>query len=211
MKKLLLVLLLVPSLGCAKILWVSDLHVGSEREKVTTETIYPRKAYKWFKNFLKKNVSPSRDYVVVTGDITNAAKKKYFEKLKKLRKKYRIIYVKGNHDENFEKYFSVNRVVDTPQYRIITLYSGGSNGRGSLDESQLDFLRKNFIENTVVAMHHPCFSENLQFLDFCNPILELKPKMVLTGHYHFSFEKELNGIQFLTISAFASDKSFRRF
>ena len=148
MKKLLLVLFLVPNLCFAKLFWVSDLHLGSEKPKVTTETIYPRKSYNWFLSFLKKNVSSS-DYVVVTGDITNRGKKKYYKKLKKLQKKYEIIYVKGNHDKNFHKYFPVNQVVDTPDYRIITLYSGGSNGRGSLDESQLDFLRKNFIENKL--------------------------------------------------------------
>ena len=208
MKKLLLVLFLVPNLCSAKLFWVSDLHLGSEKPKVTTETIYPRKSYNWFLSFLKKNVSSS-DYVVVTGDITNRGKKKYYKKLKKLQRKYKIIYVKGNHDKNFHKYFPLNRVVDTPDYRIITLYSGGSSVYGSFDESQLDFLRNNFTENTIVAMHHPCYAKDFQFLDFCNPILDLQPQMVLTGHYHFSVEKELDGIQFLTIPAFSADKSFQ--
>jgi len=210
MKKLLLILFLVPNLCFAKIYWVSDLHVGSEKKKKTTETIYPRKSYNWFVSFLRHNVSSS-DYVVVTGDITNKAKKKYFKQLKKLRKKYNIIYVKGNHDKNFHKYFPVNQVVDTPDYRIITLYSGGSVEYGSLDESQLNFLRANFTDNTVVAMHHPCYSKDFQFLDFCNPILNLQPQMVLTGHYHSTFERELNGIQFLTISSFAADRFYRSF
>ena len=208
MKKLLILLLLLPQLCFANVFWISDLHTGStNKRKTSTDIIYPKKSYNYFVKFLKK--TKSDDYIIITGDITHQGQLKYFQKIKKLRKN--IIFVRGNHDGRLSKYIPANQVIDTPQYRIITLDSGLGAGIGKLDEKQVDFVRNNITSNTIVAMHHPCFSKEQVFLEYCRPFLDMPIKKVISGHYHFNMTKNLNGIDFLTISAFSAKQTFRSF
>jgi len=208
MKKLLVVLFLLPHICFANTFWISDLHTGSvKKRKTVNDTIYPRKSYNWFKKFLKK--TKQGDYVIITGDITHQGQLKYFKKLQKLQKKYNIIFVRGNHDGKLVKYIPANQVIDTPEYRIITLDSGLSTGLGTLDDKQIDFVRDNLASNTIVAMHHPCFSKKQVFLDYCKPFLDMPIKKVISGHYHFSMSNNLNGIDFLTIPAFSAKQYYK--
>jgi len=209
MKKLFLILLLIPNLCFAKLYYITDLHIGREKpRKTVNDTIYPKKSYNWFFNFLKDNISES-DYVVITGDITNKGKKKYFKKLQKLQKTYNLIFVRGNHDGKLARYIPANQVIDTPEYRIITLDSGLSTKFGTLDDRQINFVRNNLAHNTIVAMHHPCFSKEQAFLDYCKPFLDMPIKKVISGHYHFNMSNNLNGIDFLTIPAFSAKKYYK--
>jgi hypothetical protein len=99
-------------------------------------------------------------------------------------------------------------VIDTPEHRIITLDTG-LGIKGTLDEKQINFVRENLTSNTIVAMHHPCFSKEQVFLDYCKSFLDMPIKKVISGHYHFNMSKSLNGIDFLTISAFSAKKYYK--
>ena len=85
---------------------ISDIHAGKQKtRKSGSSIVYPSKAVSYFDKALAQ-MNGKVDFVVCLGDNAQSGEKKYYKRLKtiELKRKIKILWVKGNHDS---KYFSI--------------------------------------------------------------------------------------------------------
>lgn len=205
-----------------RILHISDLHFGR---------IHPP-AIKSLEQFLHTQ-EKSLDLIIVTGDWTQRARRQQFvdaaEFIGKL--KVPVLSVPGNHDislYNFVRRYlnplnRYNRYIKSrttstyvdDELAIIGLTTAHFSRfvEGRLSKHDV-LLVKSFFEKAtpsafrVIACHHPFYDPEAAVemtpLKYVNQILDLKPNLILSGHFHESWievASSKSGHQVIHISA----------
>ena len=210
--------------GGSRVGWISDIHADRfKRRTVDSGTLYP-KSYsvylpKVFDELRKQGITT----VISDGDNTNAGDTYYAEELEKIayRKNMQVLWVKGNHDskaamnklgiagDNFYYYkdFGNTRMIvldDTQQA------DGTSWMDGGISQHQMDWFTAALKteKNVVIAMHVPIFPVTQEstvlstYAEFEKIVSESKNvKLVLTGHFHVKWDKQLDGVGYYGESA----------
>ena len=207
----------------------SDIHAASKKKRdyskyTAGNVVYPKKAEKYFKNWLKN----SGDVFLTLGDNSNTCKdaKKYDKKLRKAvdKSKKEVYFVYGNHDcDKGFRYLSSSKyyAIDKDGWRIIVVNT--EEGDAKISETQLSWLKEqvNTEKKIVIAMHEPAFSivdrtsVDARFQPFLDIVKANKNiKYVLAGHYHvFNETKEIEGYtaKFVYVQALTLKGSEGRF
>jgi predicted phosphodiesterase len=208
---------------------ITDIHAGSQDERKEgiepDNILYPSKFEENLKSALKN--MKDCDLIIALGDNLNKPSKKYAEKLREITKKYPMVWVKGNHeDDKIFKYFHpVNHYyVDKENWRVIVLDNG--NIDHSIDYSKSDYIPRGYMEpeqvewlkealktdrKIIIAMHVPVFDRSN--FDSIYPEQEYLIKLfensgnvkyVLAGHFHINeWHKNINGIEYYIVPSFS--------
>lgn len=210
MSKLLVALLIFLPLQVFAFGWVTDTHVGKEKNRKTEiDTIYPKKSLKWIKSYMKSHRGKS---LLITGDISNKGRKKDYSGIQRLARDYNVnlLLVRGNHDLKGmpETYYST--VVDGCKLIVLDSNYIAPTGSGGISPNEMNWLKYEIQTDlpVVVAMHHPITHPKTGeimsgYREFISVVSGAK--YVLSGHQHRNIS---NGI-FQTQSAFSSKKSSR--
>lgn len=200
-KFLLVVCILLPfSASAFTIGAVSDLHNGQNNNAAGV-----------FEETANEMQKKGADIIIVTGDMVDNGKSNYAGGIKEVSQKVDIpiLWVKGNHDGKSFKIFSAetNYYRDFGNWRVIVLDSNGD-----LNKGEIAFLKKSLDtdKDVVIAMHHPVLKKKSLKLSskFKNFRKALTPnvKAVLSGHWHQSWKKLDNGIEFEGLPLFGNGK-----
>ncbi|MFA5925813.1 MAG: metallophosphoesterase [Parcubacteria group bacterium] len=214
MKKLIILLILIPSLcSAATVGVVTDLHVGKKNMKQSKTACSPEEKISYFEDALR-NFEDKADAVIVDGDMTDKGLKTYAKMLKDAADKFssvKTIWVKGNHDKKSFKVFngSTYYYCDLKKIRIIVLDTNerNSDSTGGLKKTQLKFLKQALQtdKDVIIAMHHPPFSRTSKkysnkYKEF-RKLLTPNVKYVLSGHWESSWKTEIGGVKYRVIPA----------
>lgn len=201
--------------------WISDIHAGgtkyrnsgSETGNIQEPKTFDESLISVLKELKKKSV----DLVISTGDMVNTDEENYGKKILKISRQYemRMLWVKGNHDRSSYMRdifgFSSGKFYyyyDYENIRIVVLNNTViyDDFYGGLSQEQIDWL-KTVLETdkeVIIAMHIPIFSESTggyvlleRYEEFENIVSSSgNVKLVLAGHYHENYEKEINGVKY---------------
>lgn len=177
-----------------KIIHISDLHFGREDKEIVTALLEDIEAHK-------------PDLVVVSGDLTQRARRKQFEAAGQFLRKIRFpkVIVPGNHDvplydvtrrflAPFTRYTKYINADFYPSYiddllcviGINTAYSFTWKS-GRVTGLQLDTLREKFALADygikILVVHHP-FEQIFTTTHHHNTLKELDIDLILSGHLH---------------------------
>lgn len=168
-----------------------------------------------------KQLKPSPDLLLLTGDLSQDHTKESYQHLEQLISPLGIpaYWLPGNHDslpvmeQVLTKFpFLEQKSFQKGNWNFILLNSGVPGYvHGYLSGTTLDWLDRQLSElppqPTLVALHHPPFLVNSEWLDSStlqNPeelfaVLARYPqvKLVLFGHIHQEFDREFKGIRYL--------------
>ncbi|MBU2025809.1 MAG: metallophosphoesterase [Patescibacteria group bacterium] len=197
---------------------IADIHAGGSAKRLNQEgrMIQPNLALIKLDKVLKRIKQENFDGVIDLGDnITTREDKEYYKYLKEVFDQYDLnyIFVLGNHDREsvygeylWDEFYYARDIKDV---RIIVLNTNNPNDyHGDLPKKQLEWLQEQLEtdKQVVIAMHHPVKEKQDRgdfvdwFWDFKNIIGRRKNvKFVLSGHYHFSFEFEYEGVIYKTV------------
>lgn len=199
--------------------WVSDIHAGGAKyrnsESDTGNIQEPKKYAESLNSVLNELKKKSVDTVISSGDNANEDNSKYAKEMQKIAKKYgvKMLWVKGNHDSDavlkkLEIYDARYYYFDYENTRIIVLDNTAtySDFYGGLTQEQIDWLKNVIVtdKNVIISMHIPIFSKSSEghillerYAEFENIVSSSgNVKLVLFGHYHENYEKELNGVTY---------------
>jgi len=244
MKKLLLAVLVlaffvssVPSADALTLNVTSDIHAGKQKKRdyskyTAGNVVYPKKAEKYFKNWLKN----SGDVFLALGDNSNTCKdaKKYDRKLRKAveKSKKAVYFGFGNHDCDKGFYYlsgSKYYTIDKDGWRIIVMNSeenGESKdgyGLGGFSDKQMEWLKEQVKtdKKVVIAASKPAFEKDLKtpkttYKELFKVIEDNENiKHVVGGDYHvFHQTKEFDeykGVKFHFVQALTLKGSEGRF
>jgi 3',5'-cyclic-AMP phosphodiesterase len=168
-----------------------------------------------------KELQPSPDLLLLTGDLSQDHTKESYQNLKDLISPLQIptYWLPGNHDslpfmeELLTEFpFFPQKSFQQGNWNFILLNSGVPGYvHGYLSGTTLDWLDRQLAElppqPTLVSLHHPPFLVNSEWLDTStlqNPeelfaVLARYPqvKLVLFGHIHQEFDREFQGVRYL--------------
>ncbi|MCT7951616.1 3',5'-cyclic-AMP phosphodiesterase [Ancylothrix sp. C2] len=168
-----------------------------------------------------KELQPSPDLLLLTGDLSQDHTKESYQHLQQLISPLGIptYWLPGNHDslpfmdEVLTKFpFLPEKSFQQGNWNFILLNSGVPGYvHGYLSGSTLEWLDRQLSQlppqPTLVSLHHPPFLVNSEWLDSStlqNPeelftVLARYPqvKLVLFGHIHQEFDREFQGIRYL--------------
>lgn len=208
-----------------KIGWVSDIHADRfKRRQVDSGLLFPRHYKDYLPKVFDEMKAQGIDTVISTGDNTNSCDDNYSEDIKKIaaEKNMYVVWVRGNHDcdetmaslgvkQNNGKYFYFYDYADK---RIIILDDTQMNPYdylGSIDETQLGWFREilKTDKKVIIAMHIPMFADEMlmeRYAELEKIIHESgNVKLVLAGHYHTTWKKNYNGIEYKIEGALTRD------
>lgn len=237
---------IIIALGTAKIIFdkheknkmitigvVTDIHAGNQdvRKEGLEENniLYPINFEKNLKSALEN--MKDCDYVLTLGDNLNSSSKKYAEKLKKTTDGFRIIWTKGNHenDETFKLFHEPTNYyfIDKGKWRIIVLDNGNIDHsvnytkeeyipRGYMEPEQVEWLKEALKTDhkIVISMHVPIFDRfNLGTIypsqEYLARMFEESGnvKYVLAGHFHIeNWHEKINGIDYYVIPSLSLER-----
>ena len=168
-----------------------------------------------------QRLRPQPDLLLLTGDLSQDGTPESYEHVQNLLSPLGtpIYWLPGNHDclSVMQQILnsapvSPRKVFNRGSWNFILINSGVAGCvHGELSPETLDWLdfRLRIVEQhpTLVALHHPPFSVNSNWLDAStlkNPeelfaVLDCHPqiKLVLFGHIHQEFNRQRNGVHYL--------------
>lgn len=206
-----------------KILHLSDLHFGRLDSLVLED----------LKNFIQKN-KPTLSLIILTGDLTQRAKKNEFLAAKDFLKTIDcpMVLIPGNHDvplynifqrflfpyRKFCKYLGAlaKNFYEDEHLAVYGLWSTDkfSISDGRIHEKDLKNLEEKFRnipghKLKIIASHHSVFPSGGEVTKGSERILKLKPHLMLSGHEHQSLVKHIEGKEFPLIISCGTSASKR--
>lgn len=208
-----------------KIGWVTDIHADNLKKAGSDSGIlHPEKYVEYLPKVFDAMHAEGIDVVIATGDSINSNGNKHAEKVLQIAiaANTDMIWVKGNHDTKKsmsilgfpeEKYYYFRDFKNT---RIIVLnnveYQTGEHDQlGEISSAQFEWIKQvlKTEKQIIIAMHIPMFSDDklLKRYEGLEKLLyeSGNVKMVLSGHFHYVYQKEYNGIRYYTESALTRD------
>jgi len=178
--------------------WTTDVHCGKAKKlKVDDENIvYPARACENFPEALKRMKEQGADFVVDTGDISNSGDQETIDRMKNAAKEIglELLISWGNHDGGrYENYF-----VDRKGWRTVII--GDLNG--TMTDEQAAWLESvlQTDKKKLVAIHVPIYLHStweVQNIRLEEILSKNKVNLVLSGHWHHGWERDLNGVHYM--------------
>jgi len=198
---------------------VTDIHLFADE----TQELLGLHTTQSFQAIIERlqHLRPQLDLLLLTGDLSQDGTPESYERLHNLLSPLAMptYWVPGNHDcisimqQVLNRApFSAFKAFTQKGWNFLLINSGVPNRvHGHLSQEKLDWLdfRLEFMGDhpTVVALHHPPFRLNSDWLDTSaleNPeeffaVLDRHPqvKLVLFGHIHKEFNRQRHGVQYL--------------
>jgi predicted phosphodiesterase len=178
--------------------WTTDVHCGKEKKlKIEDKNVvYPARACENFPEALKRMKDQGAEIVVDTGDISNSGDQESIDRMEKAAEEIgvKLLVSWGNHDGGrYENYF-----VDRKGWRLVII--GDLNG--TMTDEQAIWL-ENALQTEkkkLVAIHVPIYlykTWEIQNTRLEEILSKNKVNLVLSGHWHHAWERDLNGVRYM--------------
>ncbi len=198
---------------------LSDIHVGSQFQEQTFETV------------LKEVNELNPDTILITGDLTNEGLIKEYEKCKNLISQLnckKIITISGNHDYRnsgylaFKKFFPFETINELGGDVVLVTIG---TARPDRNEGEVGYRQNLWIERTmkkyankikIIAMHHHLVgipdtgSDRVTVIDagdVLRTILDTGVDLVLCGHKHRPWIWNFGDLSIVNAGTASSDRS----
>ncbi|MBS9391065.1 MAG: 3',5'-cyclic-AMP phosphodiesterase [Dolichospermum sp. WA123] len=202
-----------------QIIQITDTHLFANEEQKLSGIKTAKSLQTVVKNIEKLDTLP--DFLILTGDLSEDQTPESYKYLKDLLNRLRIsvYWLPGNHDNLYtmqqlltdDAYICSQKSFLCGDWQFLLLNSTVPGCvHGQISSEQLIWLDKQLRsseQQTLIALHHPPFKIDSEWLDsygLRNPeelfaVIDCYPqiKLVIFGHIHQEFEFERRGVKYL--------------